>query len=420
MKKSITLMLLFVMAISANAGLVLQTKGSIYVCPKVFNTSGKSVVYSINGDESVTIYTPDFLVDKTIIPPVQEYLSGSFTEEATVKATGVNVVPSIVYYEGYVSNNYSSYYQFEASSQEDMITKLKENNFYDTFTAFTDPMGNPACYNDSYASFKYENVFGKQYPTSWYALIDGKVYSISTYDDFYQLAYDEKSAVWTRTSENIETVNSSSIKKTYVYFEGMDEDAYGDIYITQNLFNNDDKWEYLVADYSGPSSIYYYGTEVTVNEDGTVTLKRDGYVSPESRGYVVYNEDEEKLGNIPTRDLYVINGKPYAYVYADEFSSYRSLYSFDKEGGDIDLVETVRVKGARRLDAMKGIVTVDINAEQAGGEVVVSTPDGKVMANKKVGIGQTQINSQPLPAGIYVVSLLKGGRVVESEKYLVK
>jgi len=33
-------MLLFVMAISARAGLVLQTKGSIYVCPKVFNTSG--------------------------------------------------------------------------------------------------------------------------------------------------------------------------------------------------------------------------------------------------------------------------------------------------------------------------------------------------------------------------------------------
>ena len=142
-------------------------------------------------------------------------------------------------------------------------------------------------------------------------------------------------------------------------------------------------------------------------------MKRNGNVFPEGRGYAVYNEDGEKLGNIPTRNLYVINGKSYV---KDE----SALYDLDTTGGDIDLVETVRVKGARRLDAMKGIVTVDINAEQAGGEVVVSTPDGKVIANKKVGIGQTQINSQPLPAGIYVVSLLKGGRVVESEKYLVK
>lgn len=414
MKKSITLMLLFVMAISANAGLMLQTKGSLYVCPKVFNTSGKSVVYSFNRDEGVTIYTPDFLVDKTIIPPVQEYLSGGFTEEATVKATGVNVVPSVVYYDDFVSNNYYSNLCFDASSQEDMITKLNENygNYY-MFTAFTDPLGNPACYSDSYASFKYANLFGKQYPEEWYALIDGGVYRIYTYDSFYQLAYDEKSAVWTRTSENIETVNSSSITKTYVHFEGMDNDAYGSIYITQNLFNDDDKWEYLVYDESGPSQISYDTPQVTVNEDGTVTLKRNGNVFPEGRGYAVYNEDGEKLGNIPDNYLYVINGKPYV-----KYES--ALYDFDTTGGDIDLVETVRVKGARRLDAMKGIVTVDINAEQAGGEVVVSTPDGKVMANKKVGIGQTQINSQPLPAGIYVVSLLKGGRVVESEKYLVK
>lgn len=74
----------------------------------------------------------------------------------------------------------------------------------------------------------------------------------------------------------------------------------------------------------------------------------------------------------------------------------------------------------RMLGAARGLVTVDISAEQAGGEVVVSTPDGKVLATKRVGIGQTQVNDQPLPTGIYVVSLLKDGKVVESEKYLVQ
>ena len=86
----------------------------------------------------------------------------------------------------------------------------------------------------------------------------------------------------------------------------------------------------------------------------------------------------------------------------------------------MDFVEVMRAKSDRRLETKRGIVTVNIDAEQAGGEVVVSTTDGKVMANKKVGVGQTQINDQPLPTGIYVVSLLKDGKVLESEKYLVQ
>jgi hypothetical protein len=150
-----------------------------------------------------------------------------------------------------------------------------------------------------------------------------------------------------------------------------------------------------------------------INEDGTVTLTREGSIGPEGRGYAVYNEDGEKLGNIASNDIYVINGKPYS-----EKSS--SLYSFDANGGDIDFIETVKAKDEHRLGAARGIVTVDISAEQAGGEVVVSTPDGKVLATKRVGIGQTQVNDQPLPTGIYVVSLLKDGKVMESEKYLVQ
>lgn len=108
-----------------------------------------------------------------------------------------------------------------------------------------------------------------------------------------------------------------------------------------------------------------------------------------------------------------MNGKPYIY-------DRNSLYSIATDGSDFDLVEVVKGNDEHRLGAARGIVTVDISAEQAGGEVVVSTPDGKVLATKRVGIGQTQVNDQPLPTGIYVVSLLKDGKVVESEKYLVQ
>ena len=174
---------------------------------------------------------------------------------------------------------------------------------------------------------------------------------------------------------------------------------------------------YLIVDHSGELITNYSNPRVGgINEDGTVTLTREGSIATENRGYAVYNEDGEKLGNIASNDIYIINGKPYSY---ESYGSH-SLNSFDANGGDIDFIETVKAKDEHRLGAARGIVTVDISAEQAGGEVVVSTPDGKVLATKRVGIGQTHVNDQPLPTGIYVVSLLKDGKVVESEKYLVQ
>lgn len=405
MKKHFTLMMLLAIAGSASAELVLKTTSKIRICPNVLTTSGKSIVYTYSNGE-VTVYTPDFLVDKTFKIPKQEYQVGRITEETKVTLTGVNAVPE----SEWGVQNYYTYYEFDASSQEEMISKLLSNYSWDTFTTFTDAMGNPACYRES-ASFKYSNIFGKQYPESWYALIDGKVYGVNTYDPFYSLAYDEASAVWTRTSEDIQTYTSSLASMDLLY-EGMDGNIDG--YLSQNLFNDDDKWEYLVYDYSGELITNYSNPRAGgINEDGTVTLTREGSIGPEDRGYAVYNEDGEKLGNIASKDICIINGKPYSY-------EYESLYSFDANGGDIDFIETVKAKDEHRLGAARGIVTVDISAEQAGGEVVVSTPDGKVLATKCVGIGQTQVNDQPLPTGIYVVSLLKDGKVVKSEKYLVQ
>lgn len=409
MKKITTLMLLLALAGSAKADLVLKAKGSIDVCPGLFTTSGNSVVHSIN-DNVVTIYTSDFLVDKTFTCVKSEYQWGSVIEVATVTPTGLNIVPDNIY----GSKNYYTSYMFEASSGGEMINKMKEYDPSGTLFLFTDPMGNFACYFYEGYSFKYENLFGKKYPTSWYALIDGYVYCINTYDSFYTLAYNEESAVWTRISEDIETRNNGILGFEIVY-EG-EKESYKGMSLSQNIFNTDDKWEYVVSEY-GPLEFSYYIQSEVINDDGTITLTRRGSCLGNPSSYAVFNEDGTKLGSLPSRDVFIINGKKYVTFDDDD---YECLYEIVGNDSDFDLIETVQAKSDRRLDAKRGIVTVDINTEQAGGEVVVSTIDGKVMASKKVGVGQTQINEQPLPTGIYVVSLLRDGRVVESEKYLVQ
>lgn len=160
MKKNLILVLLAI-AGSANAGLVLKTTGRTYVCPKGQTTSGKSIVYTVNNGE-VTVYTPDFPVDKTFRIPTQEHRRVSFTEEAKVMATGVIAVPQNK--QG-IKNYRLDYNGFNANSQEEMISKLQSESGGE-FTAFTDAMGNPACSrkNATSAYFLYSS-FGEQYPT---------------------------------------------------------------------------------------------------------------------------------------------------------------------------------------------------------------------------------------------------------------
>lgn len=408
-------MLLLAIAGSTSADLVKKVEGGngteVSLCPGMLTSGGKTVVYTYDKSTGeVTLYTPDFEVDRTFTVPGQ-YTSRSFTEQATVTPTGMNVVPTNTY--GY-GNYYIYIITLLADSQEDMINKLTQYEGY-SCTAFTDPMGNPACYRND-GTFKYENLFGKQYPTEWYALIDGSVKFISTSDAFYTLAYDESTAVWEVTQEETNTYKTS-IRSLDLYIEGLQTETgtSGEFYFTQSMFNDDDKWECVMEDRSGPAETTYSNTNISVNEDGTVTLTRSGTEGPQRGGYAIYNEDGTKLGWLEAgKNILVINGK--ACIYKES-----SLYVFEPDNsGNIDLVEKVNAKNDRSLDTNRGIVTVDIDAEQAGGEVVVCTTDGKVMANKRVGVGQTQINDQPLPAGLYIVSLIKDGRVVESEKYLVQ
>ena len=415
MKKTITLMLLLAMASSTSADLVKKVEGgggiTVSLCPGMLTTSGKAIVYTYNESSGeVTLYSPDFEVDRTFTVPRQEYTSRSFTEQVTVTPTGMNVTPTSS--DGY--NNYYTSYELPADSQEDMINKLAERYGY-SYTAFTDPMDNPACYRND-GSFKYENLFGKQYPTEWYALINGRVSRVSTFDAFYTIAYDESTAAWEVTQEETNTYNTSISNFKNLYAEGIQltTGIDGEYYFTQTLFNDDDKWECIMEDRSGPVVTTYSNTNISVNEDGTVTLTRSGTESQE-RNNAIYSEDGTKIGQLESvKTIHVINGK--ACVWKNH-----SLFVFESDdSGNIDLVEKVSAKNDRSLDTKHGIVTVDIDAEQAGGEVVICTTDGKVVASKRVGAGETQINDQPLPTGIYIVSLLKDGRVVESEKYLVQ
>ena len=152
--------------------------------------------------------------------------------------------------------------------------------------------------------------------------------------------------------------------EVYDYDVNCNEDSYG--YLSQNVFNNDDKYEYLVQSYrevstpTDPTGSYQPGLiNISGIENGKVVLTtevQDKYYEPY---LVVKDEDGKDLFTVPTSGykndltIYRANGKTY-------ISNYESLgnglgqyviYLLDKtDTGITELARTQVVKSAKTFN----------------------------------------------------------------------
>ena len=152
--------------------------------------------------------------------------------------------------------------------------------------------------------------------------------------------------------------------EVYDYDVNCNEDSYG--YLSQNVFNNDDKYEYLVQSYrevstpTDPTGSYQPGLiNISGIENGKIVLTtevQDKYYEPY---LVVKDEDGKDLFTVPTSGykndltIYRANGKTY-------ISNYESLgnglgqyviYLLDKtDTGITELARTQVVKSAKTFN----------------------------------------------------------------------
>lgn len=152
--------------------------------------------------------------------------------------------------------------------------------------------------------------------------------------------------------------------EVYDYDVNCNEDSYG--YLSQNVFNNDDKYEYLVQSYrevstpTDPTGSYQPGLiNISGIENGKIVLTtevQDKYYEPY---LVVKDEDGKDLFTVPTSGykndltIYRANGKTY-------ISNYESLgnglgqyviYLLDKtDTGITELARTQMVKSAKTFN----------------------------------------------------------------------
>lgn len=152
--------------------------------------------------------------------------------------------------------------------------------------------------------------------------------------------------------------------EVYDYDVNCNEDSYG--YLSQNVFNNDDKYEYLVQSYrevstpTDPTGSYQPGLiNISGIENGKIVLTtevQDKYYEPY---LVVKDEDGKDLFTVPTSGykndltIYRANGKTYISNYESRGSGLGQyvIYLLDKtDTGITELARTQVVKSAKTFN----------------------------------------------------------------------
>ena len=177
--------------------------------------------------------------------------------------------------------------------------------------------------------------------------------------------------------------------EVYDYDVNCNEDSYG--YLSQNVFNNDDKYEYLVQSYrevstpTDPTGSYQPGLiNISGIENGKIVLTtevQDKYYEPY---LVVKDEDGKDLFTVPTSGykndltIYRANGKTYISNYESQGNGLGQyvIYLLDKtDTGITELARTQVVKSAKTFN-MAGMLV----GKNAKGLVIQQ--DGKKYFNK--------------------------------------
>lgn len=297
--------------------------------------------------------------------------------------------------------------------------------------------------------FFFEELFGKKYPLGeWYRYVNGRVYRCWAYynDDHRENSYKIKFPTKGEIYEDPRYEDYGDFDFTD-YNQGV-QNKYN--LLSQALFNNDSKWEYLVGEYGTPTegNTYEYGMksngEYYYNEEkGVFYAWREEYLHYNRTAWQVRNEDGDVVMTFKPvhencvdfdfdEDIFVFGD----YVYlsfeeavedgVDEYGDtkyvwYDTLYRIDKQHNSAEMVKSVKADG-RFASAHDGMVNVSIDAADSGSDVILSNAAGQVVGREHIRQGETTaaLRTGRLQHGVYNVSLRRDGRIIKNEKLMIK
>ena len=385
MKRTLLASAFAVMALAASAQVseVTKMKGDGFgFIPKSLTTTGVITPYSTIGVEyhgndnqtaEFTVYDASFNVAKTFSyePKVfkvkrvpMKALADFKTKEVLDKGSEKESFRPV-----YGVYDYEKGFLVPVTTMDEFKAAIAKMLSGETVDFFTDDSGN----------FAFRLLSDKLYIDGWgddgvrvresfyyYNSSDNRLYRVENRLKLVEV--DTSNLAWkeddSRKSDEIKI--TESIYQTEVYDYDVNCNESSDVYLSQNVFNNDDKYEYLVKSYrevskpTDPTGSYQPGL-IVVNgiENGKIVLTKDVQDMYYESYLVVKDEDGKDLFTVPNggyKDdftIYRANGKTYISNYESQGNGLGQyvIYLLDKtDTGITELARTQAVKSAKTFN----------------------------------------------------------------------
>ena len=391
MKRTLLASALAVMALAASAQVseVTKVKGDGFdFIPKSLTTTGIITPYSTIGVENhsndnqtaeFTVYDASFNVAKTF-----SYEPKVFTAKHMVKKAWADYKTKKIINTGYENEYYRSVdgvYDYEKgflipiTTMDEFKAAVAKMIGEEKVDFFTDDNGNFAFRlasdrlnvgKSGKDDFRVEEDF------SYYNSSDNKLHMVKAL--LKSIEFDTSNLDWKDgdSSASYEITVGERIFQTevYDYDTNCNEDSYG--YLSQNVFNNDDKYEYLVQSYrevstpTDPTGSYQPGLiNISGIENGKAVLTTEVQDKYYESYLAVKNEDGKELFTVPNSRYYKNDFTIYRANDKTFFSNYEIqgnglgqyvIYLLDKTDTGITELARIQVVKSAKTFNMAGML----------------------------------------------------------------
>lgn len=382
MKRTLLASALAVMALAASAQVseVTKVKGDGFgFIPKSLTTTGVITPYSTIGVEyhgndnqtaEFTVYDASFNVAKTF-----SYEPKVFKAKRVPMKALADFKTKEVLDKGYEKESFRpvfGVYDYEkgflvpVTTMDEFKAAIAKMLSGETVDFFTDDNGNFAfrLLNDKLYIDGWGDD-GVRVRESFFYSVNNRLYRVENLVKLVEV--DTSNLAWkeddSRKSDEIKITESICQTEVYDYDVNCNEDSYG--YLSQNVFNNDDKYEYLVKSYrevskpTDPTGSYQPGS-IGLNgiENGKIVLTTEVQDKYYESYLVVKDEDGKDLFTVPNSGyndfiLYRANGKTFISNYESQGNGLGQyvIYLLDKtDTGITELARTQVVKSAKTFN----------------------------------------------------------------------
>lgn len=421
----------------------------------VEETEGNGEDYDENGNYTYTCTMDKLSILNNNLETEKEFTSGplfeefvNVTAESAAKTLKVESVDTVYAGEEALARFYSSFsvriYNEEAGYNEwydysDLVGNFTE----DEVRGYVKKWLEESSYSDTTflgERFLFESYYvkesdyfdwGTQYPT------DGWIYK--DHDDICRVRINYVADELEEISRYNSSVYSAYYNADLYYVDFTTEGMNANGVISQSLFNDDEKYEFLLPELAILESSYS-------SYDGTLTT----HYNYEPIGYKVVSEDGTVLYRLMINEAKENDVRCYAYVtslgdknylmvnsykrvptdYGDYYTAdwFSRFYEIKKGGSGTNIQKVREMRGGMNIRPTVAnrdeqiTITLDEENSSVARELVVTSVNGQLVSRRTIPAGENtiQVNAAMMRSGMYNFTLQKKGQVVDNGKVIVK